>query len=428
MLNPDFIRTSPDLVKEGVKKRGLNPDLVEQWLKIDQQWRNLLLKIDQLRAKRNQLAEQIKQVGGKPTLSEIAQGRKLKKQIQQLEGELAAIEIRRQELLYQIPNLPAEDVPLGKDDRDNVEIKRWGQPPQFDFQPKDHLTIGEELGIIDKKRAAKVSGPRFGYFKADGALLEFALMWYIFNKLTQKGFTPVIPPVMIKKEVERGLGYVEHGGWDQVYLFEKDNLVFVASSEHSVIPMHQDEVFSPRDLPLRYVNFSVCFRREAGTYGKDTQGLFRVHQFNKVEMNVYTLPDTGVSDQEWKNLLALQEEIMQDLGLPYRVVLSCTGDLPFPNRRMVDIEAWFPGQCRYRETHSCSNCTDFQTRRLNIKVRQKGKLEYVHALNATAITDRALLAILENYQQKDGSVIIPPVLRPWLKKEVIRKKKLRRKN
>ena len=222
---------------------------------------------------------------------------------------MATIETQRQELLYQIPNLPADDVPVGEDDSENVEIKKWGKPPKFDFQPKDHLEIGEKLGIIDKERAAKVSGPRFGYFKGDGALLEFGLMWYVFEKLTKRGFVPVIPPVIVKKDVERGLGYAEHGGWDQVYLFEQDEVVFVASSEHSVIPMHKDEVFAKENLPLRYVNFSPCFRREAGTYGKDTRGLFRVHQFNKVEMNVYTIPDVSISDKEWENLLSIQEEI-----------------------------------------------------------------------------------------------------------------------
>jgi seryl-tRNA synthetase len=281
------------------------------------------------------------------------------------------------------------------------------------------VVLGEALDILDIQRAGKVSGTRFGYFKGDGALLELALMWYVFQKLAKKGFIANVPPVITKKEVEWGMGYAEHGGWDQMYLFEKDGVLFVSSSEHSVIPMHKDEILEEKWLPLRYVNFSSCFRREAGTYGKDTRGLFRVHQFNKVEMNVYTYPDVEISDKECLYLLSQEEEVVRDLKLPYRVMNCCTGDIPLPNRRMYDLQIWFPGQGKYRETHSCSNCTDYQTRRLNIRVKTKEGPKLVHALNATAITDRAVLAILENYQQEDGSVVIPEVLRPYVGKEKI---------
>lgn len=224
----------------------------------------------------------------------------------------------------------------------------------------------------------------------------------------------MIPPVINKKEIEWGLGYSEHGGWDQMYLFEKDGLNFVASSEHTIIPQHKDEVLKESELPLRYVGFSSCFRREAGTYGKDTRGIFRLHQFDKVEMNVFTVPDVKVSDKECKFLLSMQEELMQALKIPYRIVASCTGDLPFPNRRMYDLESWLPSEGKYRETHSCSNCTDYQTRRLNIKVRLKTGLKYAHALNATALAiGRTIIAILENYQQKDGSVLVPETLQKY---------------
>lgn len=419
MLDPKYIRENQKKVEKATESRGFEKSLVGQWLKIDEQWRELLGEVEVLRGKRNKLNEELKKSKGKPPVDLLEKGKKLKQELGEKEKKLTLLEADWQEALWKIPNLPAGDVPVGKSEDENVEVRKWGKIPEFDFKPLDHMELGLKLGIIDKKRAAKVSGSRFGYYKGDGALLEMALMWYGFAKLAQKGFVPIIPPYMVKKEMERGLGYAEHGGWDQAYVFEKDNLVFIASSEHSVIPMHKDEVFKEKDLPIRYVNFSSCFRREAGSYGKDTRGMFRVHQFNKVEMNIYTLPDLEISDKECLNLLSLQEEIMQELEIPYRVVNACTGDLPFPNRRMYDLEAWFPGEERYRETHSCSNCTDFQTRRLNIKVKTKEGNGFVHALNATAITDRAVLAILENNQQKDGSVLIPKVLQKLMGKEKI---------
>lgn len=419
MLNPKFVRNNIDKVKENLKNRSLDPKMVDQFLDLDKTWREKLAKVEGLRAKRNQITDQIKTSGGKSDPKLIEKAKKIKEELHSLESPLPELESAWQEALYALPNIVASDVPVGKDDTENVEMKKWGEKPKFDFKPKDHLEIGEDLDIIDVKRAAKVSGSRFGYFKGDGALLEMGLMWYVFTKLAGKGFIPIIPPVITKKEVERGLGYTENGGWEQAYLFKKDDLVFVSSSEHSVIPMHQGEVLRERDLPIRYVNFSTCFRREAGTYGKDTRGMFRVHQFNKVEMNIYSLPDLKVSDKECEKMLALQEEIMQELKIPYRVMKSCSGDLPFPNRRMYDLDAWFPGQDQYRETHSCSNCADFQTRRLDIKVKTKEGNQYLHALNATAITDRAVIAIIENYQQKDGSVLVPEILRGFIGKEVI---------
>jgi len=420
MIDPIIVRDNPDKVRLNLKNRNFDPKLVDQFLDLDSDWREKLAEVEELRAGRNKITDEIKSNGGKPNDELLVKAKEIKDQLQKLEAPLVKLEEKWQEALYALPNMIADDVPVGKDDTDNVEIKKWGEVPKFDFKPKDHLEIGESLDIIDVKRAAKVSGSRFGYFKGDGALLEMGLMWYVFTKLAGKGFTPIIPPVITKKEIERGLGYAENGGWGQAYLFEKDQMVFVSSSEHSVIPMHQGEVLREKDLPVRYVNFSTCFRREAGTYGKDTRGMFRVHQFNKVEMNIYTMPDLKVSDQECEKMLAIQEEIMQELKIPYRVMKSCSGDLPFPNRRMYDLDAWFPGQDNYRETHSCSNCTDFQTRRLDIKVRTKKGNQYLHALNATAITDRAVIAIIENYQQKDGSVLVPEVLRELIGKERIK--------
>lgn len=400
MLDIKLIRDNPEKIKKGIKDKGYDPKLVDRALKSYETRRQLIGEIENLRAERNKL-----------TKKDIEEGRKIKERLNRLEPDLKAIEEELKEVLCQIPNLPAEDVPLGKDDSENVEIKRWGKPRKFNFKPKDHQELGELLDIIDIDRAAKVSGSRFGYFKGAGALLSLSLMWHVFHKLAKKGFIANIPPVITKKEVEWGMGYAEHGGWDQMYLFEKDGLVFVSSSEHSVIPMHKDEILT--ELPLRYVNFSSCFRREAGTYGKDTRGIFRVHQFNKVEMNVYTYPDTEVSDKECLHLLSLEEDLLQELKLPYRVMNCCSGDIPLPNRRMYDVEVWFPGQDRYREVQSCSNCTDYQTRRLNIRVKTRKGVKFVHALNATAITDRVVIAIMENCQQKDGSIKVPRVLQKY---------------
>lgn len=421
MLDPNLIRQKPDLVKETLEKRGLDPNLVDQWRTKDQEWRQLLAQIEQLRAERNQLADQVKQAGRKPTEAELNQGREIKKKLQQLEERLSQVAAKRKELLYQIPNLLAKDVPFGRDDQDNLEIEKWGEPPEFDFSPRDHLELGEKLGLIDVKRAAKVSGPRFGYLMGAAVKLEFALIQFAFEQLMAEGFIPVVPPVMVKKEVEVGLGYGEHGGWEDMYLLPKDDLVLVATAEHSLVARHAGEVFEARDLPRRYVGFSSCFRREAGAHGKDTRGIFRVHQFDKVEMVSFVLPEK--SDQEHHYLLDLEKRLMEALKLPYRVMKMCSGDLAAPQIRRYDIEAWFPGQGRYRETHSCSNCTDFQARRLGVKLRRKGKLEYVHILNATAYAiGRTIIAILENYQQKDGSVVVPQALRRWVGEEVIRPK------
>jgi seryl-tRNA synthetase len=403
MLDINFIKENQDLVKKGITNKGCEVKIIDEVLKIDERRRDLIGKIEILRSERNKLGKE-----------DIEKGKKIKEELKEIEPDLNKAEEELRELLYQLPNLPADDVPVGKNSDDNVEIKKWGEPKKFDFKVKDHLEIGEALDIIDVKRAAKVSGSRFAYFRNEAVLLEMALVDLGMKTLIEKGFIPVLPPVINKKEVERGLGYVERGGWDQAYLFEKDEINFISSSEHTIIPQHMNEVLEEKQMPLRYVGFSTCFRREAGTYGKDTRGIFRVHQFDKIEMDVFTLPDMKISDKECLFLSSIQQEIMEKLELPYHVVHCCTGDLPFPNRRMYDLETWIPSQNRYRETQSCSNCTDFQTRRLNIKVKTKDGLKYAHALNATVLAiGRVIIAILENYQQKDGSVEIPKVLQTY---------------
>jgi len=376
-----------------------------------QQRKKLINQIDQLKYQQNQISKNIK---NKPSEEQIQNGLSLKKQLKKLTPLFKESEEKLQKILEKIPNIPASDVPIGKDDSENIVIKTWGKKPDFDFKPLDHVQLGEKLDIIDIKRASKVSGSRFGYFKNQAAVLEMSLMFYVFKKLTQKGFISMIPPAMIKASSEWKMGYTDTNNLNNAYYhLSSDDLVFISSSEHSVVPYHMDEILEAKKLPLKYVNFSPCFRREAGTYGKDTQGLFRVHFFNKVEMNIFTLPDTKISDAVCKEMLSIQEEIMQDLEIPYQVMNCCTGDLPQPNRKMYDINAWFPSQNKYKETHSCSNCTDYQARRLNIKTKINGQSQFVHILNATAITDRALIAILENNQQKDTSIKIPQVLIPF---------------
>jgi seryl-tRNA synthetase len=404
MLDIDLIRKDPEKIKEGVRDRGLDPKIVDRLLKVDETRRQLIIEVDKFRQERNKLGKK-----------DIEKGKKIKEMLRRLEPDLRAVEEEFKIVLAQIPNLQAEDVPFGKDESDNVEIKKWGKKKKFSFKSKDHLELGEKLDIIDVKRAAKVSGSRFAFLKNEAAMLELALINLGMTTLVKKGFKPIFPPAINKKEIEWGMGYSEHGGWDQMYVFEKDGITFIPSSEHTIIPQHKDEVLKESDLPLRYVGFSSCFRREAGTYGQDTRGIFRVHQFDKVEMNVFTAPDVKASDKECLYLLSCAEELAQKLEIPYRVVSCCSGDIPHPNRRMYDLEAWLPGQGKYREIQSISNCTDYQTRRLNIKVRLKSGLEYAHALNATALAiGRTIIAILENYQQKDGSVLVPKVLQRYV--------------
>jgi len=292
--------------------------------------------------------------------------------------------------------------------------------PFFDFTPKHHLDLGEALDILDVKKAAEISGSRFGYFKGQGAVLEMSLMFYAFKKLTAMGFIGMIPPAMIKSKTEWQCGYASNKNlFGAYYSIPEDDLIFISSSEHAVVPYHQNEILNLSVLPLRYVNYSPCFRREAGTYGKDMKGMLRVHFFNKVEMNVFTLPDLKVSDAMCLEMLSIEEEILKDLGLSYQVMRNCTGDLPQPNRRMYDLNTWFPGLDEYKETGSCSNCTDYQARRLNTKVKIDGQNSFVHILNSTVVTDRVLLAILENFQTKDGSINIPEVLWPFTGFKVI---------
>lgn len=408
MLDINLIRSNPSLVRKSLQNRGKDPALVDKVLETDEGRKNIQLQVDDKRAAQNKISRDIK---GKPNPEQIKTASEIKELLKNLESQLKFTESDQQSILAEIPNIPADDIPVGKDDSDNVVIKTIGKIKEFNFKPLDHVDLGIKCDIIDVEKSSQVSGSRFGYFKNEAALLEKAIHWHAFKKAASKGFIPMIPPAMVKGQVEWKMGYVSNKNLaGTYYYFPEDDLKFISSSEHSIAPYHMDEILPFSKLPIKYVGYSACFRREAGTYGKDMQGMLRVHCFSKVEMVVFTQPDFVKSDAMCQDLLSIEEELLADLELPYQVVNCCTGDLPHPNRRMYDINTYFAGQERYRETHSCSNCTDYQTRRLNTKTKTNGKTEYVHLLNATLASDRPLLALLEYHQQKDGSIIIPKAL------------------
>ncbi len=417
MLDIKFIRNNPDKVKKGCQKKQVKVD-IDRILKLDEEKRECQRRLENLRAEQNKLSQQ-------PTtdVSKLKKAKELKLRIRDLEKKLEPIEKELDFILYQIPNLPLDDVPVGKDEKGNVAGKKWGEPVKFKFKAKSHLEIGRSLDLIDIKRAAKVSGTRFSYLKREAALLEFALFGLSLEVLTKEGFVPVVPPVMIKPEMAKGMGYPEQFNGEEAYYIEKDNLFLVGTAEQSLGPMRANEVLDEKELPKRYVAFpSTSFRREAGTYGKETRGVFRVHQFDKVEMFSFCKPEDSRKEHEF--FLKMEEKLMQRLSIPYRIVQMCTGDLGFPTAAKYDIEAWLPSEGEYRETHSTSNCTDFQARRLNIRYRDKetNKLEFVHMVNGTAFAiGRILIAIIENYQQKDGSVKVPKVLQKYLDFKIIKR-------
>lgn len=411
MLDINFIIQNKEKVKKGTKDKGYKSEVVDRLLKVDETRRQLITDIEKLRAEKNKLSQK-----------DVKKGKKIKETLRRLEPDLRAVEEEFKKLSYQIPNLPAADVLVGKDERDNKEIKKWGEINKFSFKVKSYDELGESLDLIDTKRAGKVSGTRFGYLKNEAVLLELALINYGFEILLKEGFLPLLPPAMISLDSMRDMGYLGDENIGEMYVLDKDKLVLVGTAEQSIGPMHKDEVLDEKDLPQRYLGFSACFRREAGSYGKDTKGIFRVHQFNKAEMFSFIKPEDD--DKEHEYLLSLEEKLMQKLEIPYRVVKMCTGDLGNPAARKYDIEAWFPAEKRYRETHSTSTCTDFQSRRLNIRYRKKdGELAFVHTLNGTAFSERPILAILENYQQKDGSVLVPKVLQKYVNFKKIGPKK-----
>jgi seryl-tRNA synthetase len=420
MIDINLIRNNAEAIQKSAKDKNVDID-AEHICEIDKKYKESLITVQKLREERNVLTESMK---GKPTPEQIKKGKDLKEKLDKEENIQKTIWEELKVDLLKIPNPAKPDVKVGKNDTENDVVKKVGTPAKFGFKPKDHLEIGENLDIIDVQRASKISGARFYFLKNEGALLEFALRQLAFDILLKEGFVPVIPPVLIKTEVMKCLGYMEKGGDEDMYIFEKDDLILVGTSEQSIVSMHRDEVLNEKDLPKRYVGFSTCFRREAGSYGKDTRGILRAHQFDKIEMVSYV--KQGEDDKEHEYLLSLEEKLLQALEIPYQVVKMCTGDLGFPAARKFDLEAWVPSENKYREVTSTSTTTDFQSRRLNIKYRKNpsvdGKTEFVNILNGTAFSTRPIVAILENFQQEDGSVIVPKVLKKYLGFEKISKK------
>jgi seryl-tRNA synthetase len=417
MLDISLIREKPKEIQKAALAKGVTVD-IDLVLKLDEQVQSVQKEVQQIREERNAL---VKGITGKPSPEQVEKGKKLKEELEKKEEAFRISSTELDTLLVGIPNPSKSDVKVGKDESENEVIKTVGEPTKFSFKPKDHLELGETLDIIDVKQAAQVSGARFDYLKRDGALLEMALRQYAYDVLLKEGFIPVTPPVLIKKEVMEGLGYTAMGEAENIFSIDKDGLYLVGTAEQSVVPLHMNDVLKKEDLPRRYVAFSSSFRREAGSYGKDTRGIWRVHQFNKVEMVSFVAE--GEDDKEHEYMLSLEEKFFKDLGIPYQVVRICTGDLGFNAARKYDIEAWIPSQNAYKEVTSTSTVTDFQSRRLNMKYQDGGEKKYLQVLNGTAFSmNRPIVAILENFQQEDGSIVIPEVLRKYIGKDVIKSK------
>lgn len=416
MIDIKLIREFPDKVKENLKKKGVDAIVIDKILELDKEYRAVLSLIEGYKAEQNSVSEEI------PTTADNEERNRKINSLQDIKTQIKSEEPRMEKLsqelrntISSLPNIPAEGALFGKGEEDNKILRDFGEKPVFDFLVKDHLEIGEGLDLIDAKQASLVSGSRFYYLKNEAVLLEFAIAQFALNHLIKNGFNPVIPPVMIKPDVYMKMGRLLGGQEEERYFLKNDNLFLVGSAEHTIGPLHMDYVFKEEDLPKRYAGFSSCFRREAGSHGKDVKGILRSHQFDKIEMFSFSRPEK--SDEEHKFLLSMQEHMMQELKLPYQVIEVCTGDMGWTDAKQYDIETWIPSQQKYRETHSCSNTTDFQARGINAKYKNKdtGKNEYVHMLNATGFAiGRILIAILENYQQKDGSVLIPECLQRYM--------------
>lgn len=423
MIDIKFIRQEPETVKKACENKRMPVD-IDRLLEVDKARLKNLQAIEAIQAQKNKASKEVAGAKDKVAREEvIAQMRELDKDLAKIAEEQKGVEKEFNDLMLMIPNIPFDTVPVGKDDSENVSIREVGEKTKFDFEDKDYLALAEELDLIDVKRAGKISGSRFGFIKNEAAWLEFAIVRLVFDIAGKKGFQPVIPPVMIKPEMAMGMGFLEKMEGDpEAYYLGEDNLYLIATAEQPLGAMHADEVFKDSELPRRYLGFSTCFRREAGSYGKDTKGILRVHQFDKLEMFSYARPED--SKEEHELLLSVEEELMQTLKIPYRVLRICTGDLGRPAAAKYDIEAWVPSEGKYRETHSTSNCTDFQSRRLNIRYQDKnGKTNLVHTLNGTAFAiGRIIIAIIENYQQKDGSIAVPEALHKYLPFTVIGKK------
>lgn len=425
MLDAKFVRENVEAVKENVKNRNAHVD-IDAFVMLDGQRRSLIQEVEAMKNKRNTVTQQIAKLkqNHENADAEITAMKKLGEQIAELDQKLHATEEQLRQVQLMIPNMCHSSVPVGKDDQDNPEIRKWGILPSFDFTVKNHWEIGEQLGILDAERAAKVTGARFYYYMGMGARLERALYNFMLDQHTEKdGYTEVIPPYIVNKDSMTGTGQLPKFEEDMYALqVEGANMYLIPTAEVPLTNYYRGEIIDAAKLPISFTAMTPCFRAEAGSAGRDTRGLIRQHQFHKVEMVKYTTPETSYDELE--KLTNHAEGILKALQLPYRVVCLCTGDIGFSAAKTFDLEVWFPAQGKYREISSCSNTEDFQARRANIRFRReaKGKLEYVHTLNGSGVAvGRAVAAILENYQQADGSVVVPEVLRPYMRCDVIRK-------
>lgn len=426
MLDIQFIRDNPAKVKEAAQQKNITVD-IDQLLELDHKRRELLQEIEKLRKARNETAAQMK--NGQPSPELIAEGRRIKETLSGFEAQLEPTEEKYKEILKQAPNIPLDDVPVGVSEQENVVVKTVGEKTEFSFEPKNHWQIAQAKDWIDKERAAKVAGARFAYIKGDLVMLQFAIIQFVMAKLTDQTFLqaiidennlavpntpfiPVLPPFMIRTELYDAMDRLEPR--DDRYKIEDEDLWLQGSAEHVLGSMHANEIFDEAELPVRYLGYATSFRREAGTYGKDTEGMFRMHQFDKLEMESLTTKELGL--QEHYFLIALQEKLTQLIGVPYQLLNKCTADIGKPNARGVDIDAWLPGQDKYRETHTADYMTDYQARRLQTRVRRaNGELELAHTNDATAFAlSRTPISIIENFQTENGDVVIPEVLRPFM--------------
>jgi len=428
MLDINFIRTHQKLTEEATANKGLDPTLVAETLGLDDKRRELLQKVESLREQRNQNADSIK--GGQPSPELIDRGKQIKTELSTLETELTSTEAEYLTKLKQIPNIPWEDVPIGLSEDESIVAETIGEPPEFDFPPKNHYEIATARGWLDKERAAKVAGARFAYVLGDLVKLQLAIIHFAIDTLTDeakiaeiaekaglqissKPFVPILPPYFIKTDLYDAMDRLEPR--EDRYKIDGEALWLEGSAEHVLGSMHANEILEEKSLPLRYLGYATSFRQEAGTYGKDTEGIFRVHQFDKLEMESFTNPETAFD--EHLLFVAIQRYLIEALELPYRVLQKCTFDIGKPNARGIDMEIWLPSQAKYRETHTADYMTDYQSRRLKTRVRrdQTGELELVHTNDATAFAlGRTMIAIIENYQTREGKITVPTVLRPYL--------------
>jgi len=420
MLDPKIIKEKPQIIRDMLKARSVEFNF-DELIDSDQKRREFILKTDELRKKKNQIASTIsqKKKSGEDTSSILAEMKNISEELAKLEASQEEIEKKYSSLALTIPNLIHESVPIGKDETANREIKKWGKIPEFDFKISDHIDISENLDLVDLERAAKVAGARFYYLKNDLVRLNQSLIHYALDFLAEKNYSLIQPPYMINRQSMEG-AIIADDFEEVIYKIENEDLYMIGTSEHAMAAMYSDEIIEGKDLPLRYAGVSPCFRKEAGAHGRDQKGIFRVHQFDKIEQFVFARPEESWKEHE--RMLSVAEDFYQNLEIPYKVMLLSSGDMGKVSAKTYDIDAWMAGQNTYREIVSCSNCLDYQARRLKIRFREKTNEEtqYLHTLNSTLVaTSRVLVSIMENFQTKDGHIVVPKVLQKYMGKNII---------